>query len=222
MPEPASVRLEVPGFEPAVVSRPSHPGAGALVVVAAHGAGDSPDGQCEAWREVLGDRGIILCPAGPREAVGSEGRYFPDHFALEKIVFASIDAFRRSFPEATKDAQVVYAGYSQGATMGALMIVSHGDTCPRLALVEGGFDGWTLARARQFEHSGGKRVLFVCGTGHCRKHAEASAATLRRAGVAARAVSDLSGSHTYGGAVARALKDSVDWLLSNEAVRLGP
>lgn len=213
---PEATSLEVPGFEPAVLSFPATRRTREPVLVAAHGAGDVPAEQCRAWREILGDRGIILCVAGPRVAVHSEGRYFPDHFALERIVFASLESFRRAFPEIAAADRVVYAGYSQGATMGALMLPEHGATCPRLALVEGGFDGWSLRRAQAFATNGGARVLFACGTRHCRERAEASAATLRHAGVAARVVSDLSAGHTYGGAVAHVLAKSIDWLLSDD------
>jgi predicted esterase len=204
--------LEIPGFDPATLSFPGGAEANDLVLVAAHGAGDSPAEQCRAWRRVLGERGIVLCLAGPRVAVHSDGRYFPDHFALEKIVLASLDAFRKAFPNESR-VPIVYAGYSQGATMGSLMIVNHGDLFPRLALVEGGFEGWTLARAEKFKSTGGRRVLFVCGTKHCRSHAESSAASLRKAALDARVVSDLSAGHTYGGAVAAALENSLEWLV---------
>lgn len=208
--------LDVPGFDAALVSYPSGDVAAEPVLIAAHGAGDNPAWQCDAWRKILGDRAIILCLSGPREAPRTEGRYFPDHFALEKITFASLDALRKVLPNASRAARVVYTGYSQGATMGALMIVSHGDTCRRLALVEGGFDGWTLGRAQKFKQSGGERVLFACGTAHCRKGAEASKQTLERAGVAARVVSDLTAGHNYDGGVARALEESFPWLVEDD------
>jgi predicted esterase len=209
--------LKVPGFDDAAVSFPSRGPAGQPLVVATHGAGDNAVWQCEAWRERLGDRGIVLCPAGPRVAWNSDGRYYPDHFALEKIVLASLEALRRTLPDPSVAARGVYTGYSQGATMGALMIVSHGGTFPRLALVEGGFEGWTFARAMKFKKSGGERVLFVCGTGHCRKHATTSARALERSGVATRVVADLSAGHTYGGAVERILMDSFAWLVEGVA-----
>jgi predicted esterase len=205
--------LDVPGFDAAVISLPEGNPSLQPVLIAAHGAGDNPAWQCESWRDFLGRRAVILCPAGPRVAARSDARYFPDHFALEKIVFASLDALRAAMPDPSRAARVVYAGYSQGATMGALMLVSHGDTCPRLALIEGGFDGWTLGRAEKFKHSGGERVLFVCGTAHCRKHAEASRQTLERAGVPSRVVADLSAGHNYGRAMARVLGESFPWLV---------
>ena len=87
--------LDVPGFDAALVSLPSGDVARQPVLIAAHGAGDNPAWQCEAWRAVLGDRAVILCLSGPREYPRSEGRYFPDHFALEKITVASLEALRR-------------------------------------------------------------------------------------------------------------------------------
>jgi predicted esterase len=214
---PVTRALDIPGFDAAIVSFPSGDASREPILVAAHGAGDNPVWQCETWREILGDRGIILCLSGPREMPRNDARYFPDHFALEKMAFASLEALRGALPESSQTRRVVYAGYSQGATMGALMIVTHGDACPRLVLVEGGFDGWTLVRAENFRRSGGERVLFACGTGHCRKRAEASAQTLVKAGVDARVVADLSGGHNYGGAVAHAVKESFAWLVEGDA-----
>ncbi len=56
---------------------------------------------------------------------------------------------------------MLYAGFSQGATMGALMLVDHAQEVKRLVLVEGGFADWNVARARAFRERGGERVLFV-------------------------------------------------------------
>ena len=207
--------LDVPGFDAAVLSFPSTDREREPVVMVAHGAGGTPDEQCRTWRELLGDRGVVLCIAGRRVAVHSEERYFPDHFALERIALASLEALRRAFPNVNAE-HVVYAGYSQGATMGSLMIASHGDDCPRLALLEGGFDGWTLSRAQKFEASGGRRVLFVCGTRHCADRARAAASTLVRTGVPARVESDLSAGHTYGGGVEQKLSESWRLLIEDD------
>jgi predicted esterase len=183
----------------------------------AHGAGDTPDALCGTFRDLVGDRGVILCPAGPRIAWNAEGRYFPDHFALERIVLASLEALAAAYPGAVDRASVVYGGYSQGATMGALMLPSHGAELPRLLLVEGGFDEWTVARAAAFHEGGGRRVLFACGREQCRAHAEHAATWLRSGGVEARVVARVGSGHTYGGAVAEAVRSAFTWLVEGDS-----
>jgi predicted esterase len=110
----------------------------------------------------------------------------------------------------------VYSGYSQGATMGALMIPAHGKEFPLLALVEGGVEGWTVARAKQYRNAGGRRALFACGTAHCQKHAGKVGETLRKAGVEAKVVYGEGAGHTYGDKVAYALAESFDWLVRDD------
>jgi predicted esterase len=209
--------LPVPGSDPAVVSLPASRSGEALpLFVAAHGAGDDPASMCAVFRALLENRGLLLCLAGPRVAVHSEGRYFPDHHALERLLVASVDALVEAAPRAVDRTAAVYAGYSQGATMGALMIAAHGDAFPRLLLVEGGFDAWTPSHASEFRKRGGRRVLFACGRSYCRTRAESAARVLERAGVEARVVSDLRGGHTYRGAVAEAVAPALDWLLAGD------
>lgn len=188
----------------------------APLMVVTHGAGNTPESMCDVFRLVVGDRLVLLCPAGPRIRAGEEGRYYPDHFALEKIVFASVAAVTEAFPGQVDGNGAIYSGYSQGATMGALMIPAHGKDFPLLALVEGGVEGWTPARARQYAGGGGQRVLFACGTPHCRKHAEKVGETLRKAGLEAQVVYAEGEGHTYGGRVAYATARAFDWLVGND------
>lgn len=208
--------LPVPGFESAIVSFPPTTRSPAPVLVVAHGAGDTPEALCETFRRLLGGRGVVMCPSGPRRFAHAEGRYFPNHPALERIVLASLDALIAAYPEKVDAKSVVYAGYSQGATMGALMITTHGDRFPRLLLIEGGAKEWTLARARQFQAAGGRKVLFVCGTTSCRTHAKGSAALLDAAGVATTVVSDVRAGHTYEGPVLVLLEQNLNEFLSDD------
>jgi predicted esterase len=211
---PAFAELDVPGFERAVVSFPTSAPLPQPVLVSTHGAGDTPGQMCELWRAILGDRGVVLCPAGPRMRAHEEGRYYPDHHALESITFAALRALAEAYPEQADAARAVYTGYSQGATMGALMIASHGGECPRLVLAEGGFDDWTLEGAATFKHGGGDRVLFICGRQRCKSAAERSAALLRSAGVEARVVSHVGEGHVVH--IAELAMPELGWLLEGD------
>src|SRR5262245_36200477 len=53
--------LDVPGFDPAVLAVPAE-GEQVPLVVAAHGAGDTPEAQCEIWAGLTKQRALVLCP----------------------------------------------------------------------------------------------------------------------------------------------------------------
>lgn len=158
--------LLIPNFLPAVVFAPTSPGPHPLVV-AAHGAGGMPEWECDYWRRLTHGRAFLLCLRGERtNNLQPSGYYYRTHLALEVEFVAALAAFEQRFPQATtRDA--LYAGFSQGAIMGAPMISRHGDRFPYLALLEGGYEYWSPAHARRFAAGGGKRVLFVCGTQWC-------------------------------------------------------
>jgi predicted esterase len=211
---PILTDLDVPGFDEAVVSFPPSAPFPQPVLIATHGAGDTPTQMCELWRAILGDRGIVLCPAGPRMRAHEEGRYYPDHHALERITFAALSALHDRYVDTADTERAVYTGYSQGATMGALMIPPYGGQCPLLVLVEGGFGDWSMERATTFQKSGGTRALFVCGRQHCKDGAERSAAWLRSAGVPAHVVAHVGEGHVI--RVALVAGPELDWLLQGD------
>jgi predicted esterase len=207
--------LVVPGFEAAVVSFPASAPLPQPVLIATHGAGDNPVQMCALWRAILGDRGVILCPAGPRMRSHEEGRYYPDHHVLERITFASLQALSDKYTGRIDAARAVYTGYSQGATMGALMIPAYGRECPRLVLAEGGFDDWTLERATTFAKGGGVRALFICGRQRCKDAAMRSAAFLRSAGVDAHVVSHIGEGHVV--RIAELARPELEWFFAGDA-----
>jgi predicted esterase len=216
-PPPGNLRMPVKGQDDAIVSFPSRAPLPLPVMIVTHGAGNTPDSMCEVFRAIVGDRIVLVCPAGPRIRAGEEGRYYPDHHALEKIVIGAHTEVGHAFPRQVIEVPAVYAGYSQGATMGALMIPENATEYPLLLLVEGGVEGWTLARAKKYRDSGGRRVLFACGTPHCQKHAEKVADTMRKAGLEAKVVTAPGEGHTCGGKVAEAVAASFDWLVQDDA-----
>ena len=170
---------EVPidGFLPALVSWPETNQWPQPVLVAAHGAGDSAESQCELWRELLGARGVIVCLRGRAIRKGSpqHGYYYPDHLALERELLAALESMGQRHAEHADARRLIYAGYSQGAQMGLLMLLGRGALAPRLLLIEGGSGDWTEKRAATFAKSGGERVALVCGTPGCHANAQRSA-----------------------------------------------
>ena len=209
------VELEVPGFGTALVVLPDERAQPARLLVAAHGAGDAPEWQCEHWGKVSNGRFFVLCPRGT--SLGGGGFYYKTHLALEGELVAALGAMRRTYGTMVRPDGGVYTGYSQGATMGALMVVDHGAEFPYLVLVEGGWGDWTLGRAKRFAQTGGKSVALVCGGTGCMHRAEAAAKVLERAGVRARAELAPDGGHTYVGSVGERATHLLDkWLLMSE------
>jgi predicted esterase len=207
------LELEVAGFGPAVVVLPSASARPAPILVAAHGAGDSPEWQCEHWGPVARGRYFVLCPRGT--SLGGGGYYYANHFALERELLAALAAVERSYGSSVRPDGGVYTGYSQGATMGALMILEHGAKFPYLVLVEGGTAEWSASRAKKYAASGGKSVALVCGGSNCMKRATSSAKILERAGLRARAEHAEGGGHTYVGVVGeRATELLENWLFA--------
>lgn len=205
------VRLPVPEFLDAVVALPQ--GAERRpVVVATHGAGGDPEWTCDAWGKRVQASAIVLCPRGrPISKRTPSGFYYPEHFTLEKEVLAALGALEQRFGNAILQGPMLYTGYSQGATMGALFITKHGARFPSLVLTEGGFSSFSKKSAKRFKESGGKRVLFVCGGPGCRSRALESAALLERAGVEARVEYVPGGGHADWGSVGERLDATYRW-----------
>ncbi len=207
--------LPVTGHLDAVVALPAASGR-QPVLFATHGAGGAPEPHCAAWRHRLGERGIVVCPRGAmvNRLVGAgAGFYYPNHFALEKEVLATLESFEATYPTRILPESYVYAGYSQGATMGALMLPAHAGRFKRVLLVEGGFDAWALSSARLFARSGGERVAFVCGVASCNRGAEKSVQLLARGDLLALSRYAPGAGHTYLGAVADRIEEAFGWLV---------
>lgn len=217
------VELVVPGYHEAVVSLPLGATSPRPLLVAAHGAGDRAEWHCELWRSIVADRAFVLCPRGRRtdERVphAEAGYYYPDHFALDKEVQAAISALRERYRPYLDDARAVYAGFSQGAIHGALLIALHPEQFPRAALVEGGngfFGEWSPHAARRYHSGGGERVLFGCGSPACVRTAQRCAGYLTKAGAEARVVHAVGAGHSYGGAMQTELEKSFEWLVAGD------
>lgn len=209
--------LEVPGFLPAVVFAPSSPGPHPLIV-AAHGAGGVPEWECDYWRRLSRERAFLLCLRGERTSnAAPSGYYYRTHLTLRSEFRAAVTAFRERFTD-TPNSAALYAGFSQGAIMGAPMIVEYGSEFPYLALIEGGYEYWSQATAQKFARTGGKRVLFVCGTQGCANKAEIPAAFLREANVEVRIEHAPGAGHTPAGEVMTRTNNALPWLTAGAEV----
>lgn len=219
----AFVTLPVAGHRPAIVSVPGGARSARPVVVAAHGAGGRPEWQCELWRRIVGVRAFVLCVTGkamyPYEPPDYAGYFFTGHPALGREMEAAFQALQEQFAPYVDGEAPIFAGYSQGAIMGALLLPDHPLRFGRAVLVEGGFGGfqeWNVAVARRFAERAGRRVLLACGRVRCVERARQSASYLRRGGLAARVVYARGAGHSYGAPMERELREAFGWLVADD------
>ena len=205
--------LEVPGFLPAVLLVPAITEAETRpLVAAAHGAGGSPEWECDYWSRLTRDRPFILCLRGTR--MGQGMFYYPNHHALAAELDAAVAAARARYPNIARGGGL-YAGFSQGASMGSLMIATRAAEFPYVVLIEG-FTQWSQPLARSFAKSGGKAVLWACGTKDCATKATASASALEKIGVRARAETAAGAGHTPLDAVMDRVATGLPWLVQGD------
>ena len=141
--------------------------------------------------------------------------YFENHFALEERLVALVDLVRHQLAGAVPDTPAIYIGYSQGATMGALLMPSHAAAFPLVLLVEGGYEQWPMFSARRFVNHGGRKVYFACGTQSCNAGAQRSVRWLTQAGAEARLGYARGAGHTPTGAVGEHAREGLLWLMDS-------
>ena len=188
----------------------------------AHGAGGRAEYQLDYWSKILKDEfilfGIIGSPLSQREPDG--GHYYENHLALRAEVLELVSHLEAKenagerYVSRLQPRPWVYAGYSQGATMGALFLVDYGALFDRLILIEGGNEGWSLARAGTYQALGGKRILWVCGTESCFIGAKKAARVAQQAGISTEVEFVRGAGHIYFGPVGRRVVQQLPWLMN--------
>jgi predicted esterase len=217
----ALTEVPVPGWEPAVLSIPDASEARKPVLVGTHGAGDNPVWQCEWWRRIVKDRGFVVCPRGRplgRLPSGNMGYYYVNHFELEKEVLSALDSIAGAYPERADVTRAVYAGFSQGAIMGAPVLQRNADRFSAAVLIEGGFEThtWNVPLSDKLVKGGVLRLLFACGNRFCADRAGRAGGFLEKSGAAVRVEHAAGAGHTYGGEIERRVTEAFDWVVEGD------
>ncbi len=205
------------------------PGAGPFAgLFATHGAGGRAEDHLRYWADLLDDEYIIFSIEGSplSRAHPNQGSYYPNHLDLRDEVVDLVEHLslpevvtRYEYASLLEHRPWVYAGYSQGATMGALFALERGDLFDRLILIEGGTEGFSHRRVKDFEQSGGRAILWVCGTNGCRDKARLAEAVATRGGLASVVEMVPGAGHIYWGAVEERVRDRLSWILSRGSSR---
>jgi dienelactone hydrolase len=194
------VRLAVPGFRDAVVSLPLGASSARVVVLALHGNFDRPEWQCEVWRRITRGEVFVLCPRGiPRTDVPKQlDRWEWGSLAKTKSeLVAALAALGTRYPDYVQSGPVVFTGFSLGAILGARLIQDPELDVGAAVLIEGGYQGWSVAKAKSLKPRL-RRLLFACGQTECRNvYRYQLSQVFERAGIPSSLVADTKAGHTY-------------------------
>lgn len=203
--------LDIPDVPPPILVLPAST-APVPLLLGAHGAGGSPEWQCPWLSSLTATPTALLCLRGLPLSRGELAFYYPEHHSLGRWLAAALE--RVGADHGSRLAPpFIYVGYSQGATMGALAIQTAPNAIPHLMLVEGGLEGWTLARSRDFARAGGRKVYFACGTRSCNAKAERLRGAMTTAGLEVRVGYAEGAGHTPLGPVEHYVREGLTWLL---------
>lgn len=177
------------------------------VVVAVHGAGDRPEWSCGGWRMASLTSSFVVCPRGVAMTAQTFG--WSSSQQLAERVEASVARARELFGAYVSRGPMIYAGFSQGATLAEPFLRAQAARFPIAILAEGGYEtASSSAFARAFRQAGGRRVVLVCGSAACFQRARLSKTVLERAGVEVLVVGDPLAGHNLNQRMQQALQSA--------------
>jgi dienelactone hydrolase len=212
-----AITLAVPGFRDAIVSVPLGASSPRPIALALHGNFDRPEWQCEVWRRITRGEVFVLCPRGiPRSDVPkSLDRWEWGSVAKTKSeIAAALAALRARYPDHAENGPVVFTGFSLGAILGARLVQDPELNIAAAVLIEGGYQGWTVAKAKALKPRL-VRLLFACGQTECKNAYRYQLEHLfGLAGVPSSLVADVKAGHTYDDPVAALVQSEWPSLLA--------
>jgi predicted esterase len=178
------------------------------VIVAVHGAGDRPDWACGGWRIGVESFAFVTCPMGL--SMGGSRYGWGSTRDIAHGVERALTALQQRFPDYVGQGPMIYAGFSQGATLAAPFLIENAQRFPLVVLAEGGYgyigdQGFSKA----FRAAGGQRVMLLCGTASCLATANRAKGVLERAELEVIVSGDPSAGHNLNTAMQNALRR--DW-----------
>jgi predicted esterase len=175
------------------------------LVVGVHGAGDRPEWSCGGWRLASQVSAFVGCPQGT--AQGSDRFAWTSSKQLTQRVEAAVAQTRARFGAYVDAGPMIYAGFSQGATLAEPLLREHAGRFPIAILAEGGYQtSRSVSFARAFRERGGRRVVLVCGTPSCFRSARAASTVLTGAGLEVLVVGDEKAGHNLNERMQKALQ----------------
>jgi predicted esterase len=174
------------------------------LVLGVHGAGDRPEWSCGGWRLASQVSAFVACPRGSPHG---------DRFAwassrqLGQRVEAAVNRTRARFGAYVDPGPMIFAGFSQGATLAEPLLREQAARFPIAILAEGGYQtANSKAFARAYREAGGRRVVLVCGTPPCFRSARSAMKVLMGAGLETLVVGDEKAGHNLNQRMQQALQ----------------
>ncbi|MBX3191084.1 MAG: hypothetical protein KF819_29070 [Labilithrix sp.] len=165
------------------------------IMIALHGGSDRPEWACGAWRGITGAHPFIVCPRGVGGNEAALAWSSPADTAQR--VARAIAATRAMFEGWIREAPVVLAGFSMGATQAAALAQRDPKAYRRVALAESAYAPEpVMTFARTWAAGGGERAIFLCTTLGCEAPYRSAARNVARHHVPARL--NIAGTNAHG------------------------
>jgi len=178
------------------------------IVVGLHGAQDRPDWACAEWFGALGGRAFVVCPRGVPLA---DGFAWSSVDQIASKAEQAIALVRERFGPWVSDGRALYGGWSQAATLGALVLAKRPDLFDAGVLVELGHTPLDARGvASSIRQSGVRAVAVVCATASCERWCAAAKPAM--AGLAFECYSAGHRGHTFDGEVSKRVHDAVSFV----------
>ncbi len=175
------------------------------LVLGVHGAGDRPEWSCGGWRLASQVSAFVACPRGSRH--GEDRFAWASSRQLSERVEAAVARTRERFGAYVASGPLIYAGFSQGATLAEPLLREHAARFPIAILAEGGYQmANSKGFARAYREGGGRRVVLVCGTPACFRSARSALKLLSSAGLETLVVGDEKAGHNLNQRMQQALQ----------------
>lgn len=179
------------------------------------GVSNAPDDATPKVDDDAGE-GIAPKPTPPPRARHQVGFLPVDLTTLDREITAGLAALKARFGPHVDDGEVLYAGFSRGAFLGASLIAKHPSRFSRAILIEGGQSAWQRESAAAFKKGGGKRLLFACGRPSCVEEVEQATAILEAQKIETKLVHGVGEGHGYKKQVKSEVERAFDWVVDGD------
>jgi predicted esterase len=175
------------------------------LVLGIHGAGDRPEWSCGGWRLASQVSAFVACPRGSPH--GQDRFAWTSSRQLGQRAEAAIAKTRARFGAYVDPGPMIYAGFSQGATLAEPLLREQAARFPIAILAEGGYQlSNSRSFARAYREAGGRRLVLVCGTPACFRSARSALKVLQGAGLETLVVGDEKAGHNLNQRMQNALQ----------------
>jgi predicted esterase len=164
------------------------------LIVAVHGAGDRANWACGGWRLAASGYAFVVCPTGL--PMGAERFGWDRGRTIQERVSLALTAVHARFDRYIAKGPILYAGFSQGATLAEPALLAEPSRFGLVALAEGAY---ALLRdpafSQRLHDAGTERLLIVCGTPACFQTARHVLPGIERQGLKAAIAGDPLAGH---------------------------